>query len=45
MAELASWLRPDTRLAIRYDNSLSLDNPALARAGVEAETWFLDRSA
>lgn len=41
-AEIASWIRNDTRLAMRYDNSLSLDNPALARAGIEAETWFVN---
>jgi tetratricopeptide (TPR) repeat protein len=40
-AEIASWIRKDTRVAVRYDNSLSLDNPALARAGIKAETWFL----
>jgi tetratricopeptide (TPR) repeat protein len=40
-AELGSWVTPDTRLGMRYDNSLSLDNPTLARLGQDAETWFL----
>lgn len=40
-AEIGSWVTPDTRIAVRYDNSLSLDNPALARAGVDAEAWFV----
>jgi tetratricopeptide (TPR) repeat protein len=40
-AEVGSWVTPDTRLGVRYDNSLSLDNPALARTGVDAEAWFV----
>lgn len=40
-AEIASWVSPDTRLGVRYDNSLSLDNPALARLGQDAETWYV----
>lgn len=40
-AELGSWVTPDTRIGVRYDNSLSLDNPALARQDIDAEAWFL----
>lgn len=39
-AELAGWPSRRTRLGVRYDNSLSLDNPALARSGIDAETWY-----
>lgn len=39
-AELASWFTPRTRVGIRYDNSLSLDNPALARSGEDAQAVF-----
>ena len=38
--EVAYMPADDWRLWVRYDNTLSLDNPALARAGVEAETYF-----
>jgi Flp pilus assembly protein TadD len=38
LAEFAWWLGDDTRLGARYDDSLSLDNPALARDGESAET-------
>jgi hypothetical protein len=38
-AELASWVTRRDRFAVAFDNSLSLDNPALARAGVAAEAW------
>lgn len=41
LVELATWLNARTRLGARYDNSLSLDNPALARSGQEAETYQL----
>ena len=41
LAELASWVSPDTRIGVRYDNSLSLDNPTLARLGQDAETWYV----
>ena len=41
LAEVASWISPDTRIGLRYDNSLSLDNPALARLGLDAETWYV----
>ncbi len=40
-AELASWITRRDRLSVTYDNSLGLDNPALARAGVNAEAWSL----
>jgi len=39
LAEFAWWVGGDTRLSARYDNSLSLDNPALARQGESAETY------
>ncbi len=39
LVELASSVRPDWRVWARYDNSLTLDNPALARSGVESETY------
>ena len=35
------WFSTDTRIWARYDNSLSLDNPALARSGEKAETYYL----
>lgn len=35
------WFSQDTRVWARYDNSLSLDNPALARSGEKAETYYL----
>lgn len=38
LAELGWWARQDTRLALRYDDSLSLDNPAVVRSGERAET-------
>ncbi len=38
--EAAYWPHDDWRLALRYDNSLSLDNPALARTGADAETYY-----
>ena len=38
-AEIASWVTRRDRVALAYDNSLSLDNPALARAGTSAEAW------
>jgi Flp pilus assembly protein TadD len=40
-AEFASWLTLKTRVSLRKDDSLSLDNVALARAGVDAEAWFV----
>ena len=35
------WFSQDTRVWARYDNSLSLDNPSLARSGEKAETYYL----
>lgn len=40
-AEFALWPTTRDRVGVRYDNSLSLDNPALARLGVDAEAYFL----
>ena len=39
--EAAYWATTQDRVGVRYDNSLSLDNPALARAGIDAEAYFL----
>ena len=39
--ELASWINRKTRVWARYDNALSFDNPTLARAGVDAEAYFI----
>jgi tetratricopeptide (TPR) repeat protein len=39
--EVASSINPDVRIWARYDDSLSLDNPSLARSGVSAETFYL----
>jgi len=38
LVELAWWATGATRLSARYDDSLSLDNPAIARRGDSAET-------
>lgn len=38
--EAAAWPTADWRVWARYDDSLSLDNPALARSGAKAETYF-----
>jgi|SaaInlStandDraft_4_1057021.scaffolds.fasta_scaffold01170_2 tetratricopeptide (TPR) repeat protein len=35
------WIKDDLRIWARYDNSLSLDNPALVRSGEKAETYYL----
>lgn len=40
--EGALWLSVRDRVAVRYDNSLSLDNPALARSGISADAFFLN---
>lgn len=40
LVELASWVDPSTRIWARFDNSLSLDNPALARQNLDARTYF-----
>ncbi len=39
-AELASWPTMSTRLALRYDDSLSLDNRSLAQRGEEAPGYY-----
>jgi hypothetical protein len=39
--EAALWPTEQDRFAVRYDNSLSLDNPTLARTGVDAEAYFI----
>ena len=41
LLELASSINQQTRLWLRYDNSLSLDNPALARSSEKAETYYV----
>lgn len=38
--EISSWVHRAIRLSARYDNSLSLDNPALARTGQESEAFL-----
>jgi tetratricopeptide (TPR) repeat protein len=38
--QLTSWVAPGTSLRLRLDDSLSLDNPALARSGVDARATF-----
>jgi len=40
-AEIAVWPKKDLRLWVRYDNALSLDNPALVREGKKIPTVFL----
>lgn len=40
-AQLAVQATPQTRAWLRYDDTLSLDNPALARSGDEAKAGFL----
>ena len=39
--EAAIWPSSLDRVAVRYDNSLALDNPTLARQGVDAEAYFV----
>lgn len=39
--EAAWWPSREDRIGLRYDNSLSLDNPTLARQGVDAEAYFV----
>lgn len=39
--DAAFWPTERDRLGVRYDNSLSLDNPTLARQGVDAEAYFV----
>ena len=38
--EIAHWPAPATRFAIRYDNSLSLDNPSLSRRGEDVPSYI-----
>ena len=38
LVEIGWWAGRDTRLGVRYDDSLSLDNPAIIRDGESAET-------
>lgn len=40
LVELASWIGDSTRLSARFDDSLSLDNPALARGDLDARTYY-----
>lgn len=39
--EAAIWPSSWDRIGVRYDNSLSLDNPTLARQGLDAEAYFV----
>ncbi|MDX2276961.1 MAG: hypothetical protein NW206_16040 [Hyphomonadaceae bacterium] len=39
--ELGFWPTRQDRIGLRYDNSLSFDNPALARQGIDAEAYFV----
>jgi len=39
--EVGLWPTKKDRIGLRYDNSLSLDNPTLARQGIDAEAYFL----
>lgn len=39
--EAAFWPSSLDRIGVRYDNSLSLDNPTLARQGIDAEAYFV----
>jgi Flp pilus assembly protein TadD len=39
--QLTSWVTAKTSLRFRLDDSLSLDNPALARSGIDAQATFL----
>ncbi len=39
-AEIAGWPSPDLRLWVRYDNALSLDNPALVREGEDIPSLY-----
>ena len=40
LVEVGWWAGRDTRLSARYDDSLSLDNPAIARLGESARTYL-----
>lgn len=39
--EVGLWPTKKDRIGLRYDNSLSLDNPTLARQGIDVEAYFL----
>lgn len=39
--EVGLWPTERDRVGLRYDNNLSLDNPVLARQGVDAEAYFV----
>lgn len=39
--EVGLWPTKKDRIGLRYDNSLSLDNPTLARQGVNADAYFV----
>lgn len=39
-AELAHWLSQNTRLAVRYDNTLGLDNPSVADRDEDVPGYF-----
>jgi Tfp pilus assembly protein PilF len=39
--EIAAWPTRDLRFWVRYDNALSLDNPALVRDGIEIPSLYL----
>lgn len=38
--EIAHWADARTRLAVRYDNTLGLDNPSIANRGEDAPGYF-----
>ena len=38
--ELAHWLSQDTRLSVRYDNTLGLDNPSVVDRGEDVPGYF-----
>ena len=40
LVEMGWWAGRDTRLSARYDDSLSLDNPAIVRRGESARTYL-----
>ena len=40
LVEMGWWTGRDTRLSARYDDSLSLDNPAIVRRGESARTYL-----
>lgn len=39
--EAALWPTAKDRVGVRYDNSLNLDNPTLARQGIDAEGYYV----